>query len=145
MLLLYHKDDASGAPYSVIYIPLCFYFIGESVRVYLVLVHIYIPLCFYFIQEINRPLVQSIRIYIPLCFYFIGSGLTQLRQQSRFTFHYASTLSCPACGRKVMGKSIYIPLCFYFITENAYVKNMIEHLHSTMLLLYHATGGASPA
>ena len=76
-----------------------------------------------------------------------------------FTFHYASTLSCPTVPSTNCRNSIYIPLCFYFIHDLRhvivqaiseftfhYASTLSGHprkitraptnLHSTMLLLY---------
>ena len=120
-------------------------------------VHIYIPLCFYFIIYMSNSVVNRFDIYIPLCFYFIAvkksecittldlhSTMLLLYQKkwrygmsaSRFTFHYASTLSNMylMITRLFL---IYIPLCFYFILyiyREYYSRN--KNLHSTMLLLY---------
>ena len=92
MLLLYLR---SGHVYGIsdcIYIPLCFYFIGNGVFKEYWFLFIYIPLCFYFINV--KP--------------FLNPGSDQS------TFHYASTLS--KRGQRGPGTStIYIPLCFYFI------------------------------
>ena len=76
-------------------------------------------------------------IYIPLCFYFIPCDSWHNSGNYWFTFHYASTLSCPAriyclscvtftfhyastlsvCIRTFLHEFvIYIPLCFYFIS-----------------------------
>ena len=125
---------------SSIYIPLCFYFIGNTAvpsRIFpsftfhyastlsglIALMspnpeRIYIPLCFYFICLTCDQDHLLVFIYIPLCFYFI----------LRCAFpHVASDI-------------IYIPLCFYFIETDQLSKTMdAHHLHSTMLLLYHAT------
>ena len=75
-----------------------------------------------------------------------------------FTFHYASTLSEVPVLRflpvpldlhstmlllyprqqsaKTETGTIYIPLCFYFIAVLTPMKDVMPHLHSTMLLLY---------
>ena len=99
----------------LIYIPLCFYFIGGLHRhcglffqftfhyastlsvsargACITTCTIYIPLCFYFIVGgmKNNPVDNP--IYIPLCFYFIADCLADLDKYCTFTFHYASTLS----------------------------------------------------
>ena len=140
MLLLYRKSTPININISIIYIPLCFYFIKLWIRY----------------PASNR------QIYIPLCFYFISAHYIQLRRNSPFTFHYASTLSKwirDSCGRS---ESIYIPLCFYFIDQPVslritgfyiyiplcfyFIRDLEEwiatyyYLHSTMLLLYRSTG-----
>ena len=122
---------------SRIYIPLCFYFIGDFLdpsREHLI---IYIPLCFYFISGKSNGRKQWIIIYIPLCFYFIVSSSETVFMNRPFTFHYASTLSdrpAKAVCRKCV---IYIPLCFYFIGGVILYEKFADlYLHSTMLLLY---------
>ena len=54
---------------------------------------IYIPLCFYFITAVSLLPERSGRIYIPLCFYFIQCDMHPDHRWHSFTFHYASTLS----------------------------------------------------
>ena len=116
MLLLYHHITAIWHSVIVIYIPLCFYFIGWSRRwkpLNLLNLHstmlllypdrhqtqkagqrdIYIPLCFYFILPKSPWSSEAVSIYIPLCFYFIVTVVADNRESSGFTFHYASTLS----------------------------------------------------
>ena len=143
---------------TVIYIPLCFYFIemygvtDNAVR------KIYIPLCFYFIDNHLHHLTWDFWIYIPLCFYFIAEGpwmtkteesylhstmlllyrwrVSSVSSPFQFTFHYASTLSWHTY-RIASCFFIYIPLCFYFIKFKLSTSfDCIFHLHSTMLLLY---------
>ncbi len=114
MLLLYRSIVSPSYSSSIIYIPLCFYFILVPDYFVEVDFFIYIPLCFYFIS-LARAFVMSImfiyiplcfyfiafspittwfheKIYIPLCFYFIGTGNTEVHHFIKFTFHYASTL-----------------------------------------------------
>ena len=96
-------------------------------------------------------------IYIPLCFYFIGLQRWLQKCFTKFTFHYASTLSQgyfqPRPVRPNLHSTmlllyrfwiwfiwcnlpIYIPLCFYFILcIHLHCRNL-SYLHSTMLLLY---------
>ena len=50
MLLLYPTMKPFYLNWTLIYIPLCFYFICAGIRLYAGKPHIYIPLCFYFIQ-----------------------------------------------------------------------------------------------
>ena len=55
---------------------------------------------------------------------------------SAFTFHYASTLS-EASSFFQSAATIYIPLCFYFISARSLcLPGYCHYLHSTMLLLY---------
>ena len=161
MLLLYRKTGWFYHWHDHIYIPLCFYFIAWSKIQRNIFRSIYIPLCFYFIQAAPPILYAVISIYIPLCFYFIcvlivtGRLICDLhstmlllyhhpqahewRMDTEFTFHYASTLSPVQILQKFRDVRIYIPLCFYFITTSATtVEPILTHLHSTMLLLYHA-------
>ena len=136
MLLLYRRWYHGKSKVYPIYIPLCFYFIGERIAYIagyfnlhstMLLLYpirlisafrnsfcIYIPLCFYFILRNDTKFLRGDGIYIPLCFYFIQK-LTRIPPSlSWFTFHYASTLSEPP---------------EFILTPPGY-------LHSTMLLLY---------
>ena len=93
MLLLYPciRPDVDGGM-SVIYIPLCFYFIlncnfalrmqtlftfhyastlSKPISEFPARIFIYIPLCFYFIRNRRVYRLPCSHIYIPLCFYFI--------------------------------------------------------------------------
>ncbi len=97
-----------------IYIPLCFYFIFPSLVEICFLVFIYIPLCFYFIIGGHAFVWVTSFIYIPLCFYFIHMSIVHRTGYCEFTFHYASTLSALSALKNIL----------------------INHLHSTMLLLY---------
>ena len=145
--------------FNQIYIPLCFYFIQGQPDPEKGRGLIYIPLCFYFIWPSHSParlgpsftfhyastlsrcwlsLPCPQGIYIPLCFYFIALTSTQSDLPFSFTFHYASTLSHEFF---LISYSIYIyiPLCFYFIFLHHIFETIHNlHLHSTMLLLYHA-------
>ena len=97
-----------------IYIPLCFYFIIFAFRKYDDWLVIYIPLCFYFIIGGHAFVWVTSFIYIPLCFYFIHMSIGHRTGYCEFTFHYASTLSALSALKNIL----------------------INHLHSTMLLLY---------
>ena len=71
MLLLYRQCSMKMAALTMIYIPLCFYFI---------------------LPTESGPRARHL-IYIPLCFYFIGRREWLHSGTAQFTFHYASTLS----------------------------------------------------
>ena len=106
-----------------IYIPLCFYFIGDRTEIYtddvchlhsimLLLyqrvwakkaypadLHSIMLLLYREVPPINR---DDLDIYIPLCFYFIHCRRKRKdRIQMTFTFHYASTLSLPKTARRI--------------------------------------------
>ena len=128
---------SSFASFCIIYIPLCFYFIGRGDTDRPRRIQIYIPLCFYFIDKADMGLYQESGIYIPLCFYFIRDWDWSTAFTAKFTFHYASTLSMSESLGFLVVILIYIPLCFYFIlTEVLGIAQPIRNLHSTMLLLY---------
>ena len=71
MLLLYRRRIERRCFQNNIYIPLCFYFIGNGTRRATKKDVIYIPLCFYFIVLDSLEQLKFNLIYIPLCFYFI--------------------------------------------------------------------------
>ena len=68
MLLLYLISAAKTDARAHIYIPLCFYFIQEYIRLNGHVILIYIPLCFYFIILEVMKWKRNFLIYIPLCF-----------------------------------------------------------------------------
>ena len=97
-------------------------------------------------------------IYIPLCFYFISARRRAAGLYRAFTFHYASTLSQPAC-RSLSNPSKFtfhyastlstsvsvhcvLDSIFTFHYASTLSKSMNgserekQNLHSTMLLLY---------
>ena len=98
---------------------------------------IYIPLCFYFIakgKERTQELIQNLHSTMLLLYqklYKVDMDIncnlhstmlllypvesTPEHPGSAFTFHYASTLSESNANWKIFSKRIYIPLCFYFI------------------------------
>ena len=93
MLLLYLFPSHWPPAVLLIYIPLCFYFIGLSWR-HLSLMKSF---TFHYASTLSFQLIPKRKntffIYIPLCFYFIGT--------SKFLLLHP--------------RQIYIPLCFYFI------------------------------
>ena len=114
MLLLYLTGKARRGCYKLIYIPLCFYFIGKRPSSATGLPNLHSTMLLLY-RLFLRLSVSGISIYIPLCFYFIDV------HTDRALSHYI----------------IYIPLCFYFIRAcriSCYLYR--ENLHSTMLLLY---------
>ena len=109
--------DFRRPAYSVIYIPLCFYFIAvvppmSSAGSGSFTFHYASTL-----SHVSVLLISCILIYIPLCFYFIWVTGYDINDYDKFTFHYASTLSDLA---------------------NRLTWTMIRDLHSTMLLLYRS-------
>ena len=113
MLLLYRFTTRDDGLNTIIYIPLCFYFISAA---FLVEVSdLYLHSTMLLLYPKNRFLFMDINlIYIPLCFYFIRYPLSFVRSDVylhstmlllylkscdhfgdyiKFTFHYASTLS----------------------------------------------------
>ncbi len=95
MLLLYRYPIRSGSCCKKLYIPLCFYYIGTSVRNPLSFSNLYIPLCFYYItrqqkgqQRYILSLHSTMLLLYPIC-------LKIWRMSNTFTFHYASTISPP--------------------------------------------------
>ena len=93
MLLLYLTEFI-----MLVGIPASFTFHYASTLSIMVLIFmaaslIYIPLCFYFILRLPSNTRGSVFIYIPLCFYFISNTNMGMMQGFKFTFHYASTLS----------------------------------------------------
>ena len=142
----------------IIYIPLCFYCISGSRRMFSFLPLIYIPLCFYCIRGEDYLLTATDKIYIPLCFYCImpGKRTVQARYHNLhsimlllyrrhihasgwpcgFTFHYASTVSA---SRVFTNTTIFdlhsIMLLLYHIIPRI-LSIYLLNLHSIMLLLY---------
>ena len=135
MLLLYEDHPVRDVQKIQIYIPLCFYFMCNFyVHIWIFL--IYIPLCFYFIKLfpctyiIAHYLHSTMLLLYPCRFPVLHHSI------SKFTFHYASTISAYLKSWDIGSWSIYIPLCFYYIQVLHHICRSTSNLHSTMLLLY---------
>ena len=136
MLLLYLQEHEWSNTVRIIYIPLCFYFIGNSPPTLCTYLHLHSTMLLLYHRILKRRM-RPFKIYIPLCFYFIVNTDSEQELRVGFTFHYASTLSW--CVQFVLWsewlftfhyastlsgfdsvwwdfiRRIYIPLCFYFI------------------------------
>ena len=121
---------------SLIYIPLCFYFIHCCSIIQRIDVDIYIPLCFYFICSSCRWSSHSERIYIPLCFYFISFPKRTTAEDDKFTFHYASTLSRPRTEMEGLVAYLHSTMLLLYRIQLLTDGMRKQYLHSTMLLLY---------
>ena len=100
----------------LIYIPLCFYFIGQALRIRKRFIFIYIPLCFYFIRTDSRclkfplkylhstmlllyhtpqklPSISFFNLHSTMLLLYQRPSSKNLGSTESFTFHYASTLS----------------------------------------------------
>ena len=157
MLLLYLGQAFHDCEGWDIYIPLCFYFIGEKgygkqryqsftfhyastlSPTCLILNPFFLNLhstmlLLYRDPESNRPGGY------PFTFHYAStlslSSHLIYRDISKFTFHYASTLSAVICACFPKRLIIYIPLCFYFIyqdeTDSANEKQFTFHYASTL-------------
>ena len=93
MLLLYHNDTLGMDNVDIIYIPLCFYFILFTSCLTARKALIYIPLCFYFIDDRfsgETYIFKNLHSTMLLLYLLALEFNTRL---TKFTFHYASTLS----------------------------------------------------
>ena len=137
MLLLYRYPIRSGSCCKKLYIPLCFYYIGTSVRNPLSFSNLYIPLCFYYItrqqkgqQRYILSLHSTMLLLYPIClkiwtmsntftFHYASTiskaDSAQKKASASFTFHYASTISGNPRFASASLLYLYIPLCFYYI------------------------------
>ena len=100
-------------------------------------IFIYIPLCFYFIGN-RHPLWPG---WTQFTFHYASTLSDHFQQKpiydNTFTFHYASTLSKRRPPPATVIEPIYIPLCFYFILfDSCSTSFLMIYLHSIMLLLY---------
>ena len=157
MLLLYLPQITETNTLYVIYIPLCFYFIGTGSWRLFRGFSIYIPLCFYFIPAQSASLYSLPNLHSTMLLLYKGFGIFSYD----FIRHLHSTMLLLYGDTGVVCKIdhfIYIPLCFYFIlffllacggwnkftfhyasTLLLYswlIKQSNQNLHSTMLLLY---------
>ena len=113
MLLLYLKWRTTEKPGSLLYIPLCFYYI-----------------------ELTNPNVQTVAIFT---FHYAStisyagslSLFAHLPLHSTMLLLYLGGLSV-----SIFIKVLYIPLCFYYICLADFLVRSMLSLHSTMLLLY---------
>ena len=118
---------------------------------------IYIPLCFYFISSAAHAAIFFFPIYIPLCFYFILTKSTKSSCNCLFTFHYASTLSLISTQNTSHNHNLHSTMLLLYLLPVVYCidhsvftfhyastlskksrlsPRLIHDLHSTMLLLY---------
>ena len=136
MLLLYQRDKWIRPDRSVIYIPLCFYFICRVTVVSVFCICIYIPLCFYFIEAAGRPSARM-GLYLHstmLLLYRIRAANAE--GWSLFTFHYASTLSWRLFLRSGTASTFTFHYASTLSVRRKDLLSLQTHLHSTMLLLY---------
>ena len=165
MLLLYPPGHGVMDRECIIYIPLCFYFIGciDWWRCSGYNLHSTM-LLLYHVTDWTRE--QLLVIYIPLCFYFIHChGIPKwpphIHLHSTMLLLYLGVIWILAFRR-----TIYIPLCFYFIRGHcaddiccllftfhyastlsfpySLFKIFQPDLHSTMLLLYQCWSATFP-
>ena len=137
MLLLYHRPRQDPQPSFPIYIPLCFYFIGEPGIWFL----IGSPFTFHYASTLSDSADSLSNESISFTFHYASTLSRQTltvesscknlhstmlllyrrlptetgRGLFPFTFHYASTLSRKPDHDYRNRFRIYIPLCFYFI------------------------------
>ena len=116
MLLLYPANNGASNEDKILYIPLCFYYIGEQEVIKAVnSLPLHSTMLLLYPVAADR-LPENVPLYIPLCFYYITYPYTYaIIDDNYFTFHYASTIST-------------IPVSAFPVPLAA--------LHSTMLLLY---------
>ena len=114
MLLLYLQEHEWSNTVRIIYIPLCFYFIGNSPPTLCTYLHLHSTMLLLYPEphfatarhkkhlhstmlllyhRILKRRMRPFKIYIPLCFYFIVNTDSEQELRVGFTFHYASTLS----------------------------------------------------
>ena len=109
---------------------------GCTVRLLL----IYIPLCFYFIGKGGTSMTGDMDLHSTMLLLYRRRGsylcrhIRHLHSTMLLLYQTTTTLSV---GTMI----IYIPLCFYFISTAEYqISRLMQNLHSTMLLLYQVIG-----
>ena len=126
----------SASDKSVIYIPLCFYFISWSFRLQR---WERVAFTFHYASTLSEMRWPFSHPCYPFTFHYASTlsadGVKYYVSASKFTFHYASTLSWPRHFYPSQ-RWIYIPLCFYFIWFGGVSDVSRLYLHSIMLLLY---------
>ena len=158
MLLLYPSPDQKNMVDLLLYIPLCFYYIGKDKIHTPFCSGLYIPLCFYYICILLSIGEDKTWLYIPLCFYYIEEAKEKEPEQPELyiplCFYYIGPVDVGAMQMSFL----YIPLCFYYISccscssvipeiftfHYASTISIFRNsgrfrtfpLHSTMLLLY---------
>ena len=95
---------------------------------------IYIPLCFYFIEKGQCSIIVNSEFTFHYASTLSGWIMCSIPSGYRFTFHYASTLSCSLPVSRICSP-IYIPLCFYFILP----AQMGAHSFSSFTFHYAST------
>ena len=158
MLLLYPRSDQGEASTSIIYIPLCFYFIEEG-GLYgrpeaqftfhyastlsplrpshiLRILHLHSTMLLLYPLVDVRFMLDYIHLHSTMLLLYRTTIYSHISLATWFTFHYASTLSRPGSG----GKIRKLPFTFHYAsTLSEYAPRLrviLPYLHSTMLLLY---------
>ncbi len=79
---------------TLLYIPLCFYFIGTEASPSSSTLSLYIPLCFYFIRKSSYSyFLLRFPLHSIMLLLYRSSSYAIKGQNEGSTFHYASTLS----------------------------------------------------
>ena len=80
--------------------------------------------------------IEKYSIYIPLCFYFIQTKAHRRKEQKKFTFHYASTLSSQQYPSVIRTVNLHSIMLLLYLAQLLAFFHIGNHLHSIMLLLY---------
>ena len=121
---------------GIIYIPLCFYFIGAALGKGAAAV----PFTFHYASTLSKACGRAGTWKSWFTFHYASTLSLQPGWDgagwSGFTFHYASTLSNKYYNRKKSG----ILFTFHYASTLSCLQGLCRanqhHLHSTMLLLY---------
>ena len=98
---------------------------------------IYIPLCFYFIVALSQMTgYESYDLHSTMLLLYRRYPPRLNRQYTAFTFHYASTLSAKYNERTAMYAYLHSTMLLLYHHRDQRQENWKRNLHSTMLLLY---------
>ena len=99
---------------------------------------IYIPLCFYFIGYETPIEYHMTHLHSTMLLLYPYMEIGQEVKVALFTFHYASTLSRMDSGDPQLFVDLHSTMLLLYLMRVVMTFGSIHHLHSTMLLLYHS-------
>ena len=169
MLLLYLVNAIEKGWLFNIYIPLCFYFIGNPRQLISIsalftfhyastlsnseydIPHRIAKFTFHYASTLSRHIISSfdeiLHLHSTMLLLYQRLGRVDCNLLL-FTFHYASTLSKYRDDKTVLQFIIYIPLCFYFIPRPEAGSFLFYwftfHYASTLSIRKHMNDGWIP-
>ena len=137
MLLLYPELATNVAEKYIIYIPLCFYFIGKSTRKNEQKRDLHSTMLLLYRSSVLGIQSRKGNLHSTMLLLYREKQQDTALFQS-FTFHYASTLSAHVHGDKPPSMSFTFHYASTLSMNSKMISKVQTNLHSTMLLLYQS-------